>query len=184
MKKYILQHLNFNKQVMKAVVTAKSRVSLLNQKYGNPFTPEGLQKVHTHLRLWEYPAIIQDKIPSLGKSVYMNVDFIPFYHAFLLNLIMNDLHKEIYDNDQCFNVRPIRGATNALSPSMHSWALAVDLNPAQNSLGKSYDQLVAMGKKPFSDAFINIARNCGLIAGADFTRNDRMHFELDLRILM
>jgi hypothetical protein len=61
---------------------------------------------------------------------------------------------------------------------MHTWGIAVDLNPTQNPLGLTRTQAIHRGLKPFSELFQQTARDCGLICGYDFGRCDGMHFEM------
>lgn len=148
-------------------------------KYGNPMASktENLKFQSKFMMLWKYPAIIRENIPALGESIYINKDFKIVYEKFLLELIKRNLHKEIIENDQCFMPRYQRGSATQISK--HTWAIAIDLNPLQNPIFNTREQCLAKGLKPFSEAFIQCARDCGLIVGADFKgRPDLMHFEL------
>jgi hypothetical protein len=158
----------------------KDRVILLNNVFGNVFIQAVRLKFERNwCMLYKYPTDIASAIPSLGESVYMNKLLVPVYEKFLRLLIARNLHTEINTNDQCFMVRMVRGTTS--SPSMHSWAIAFDLNPAHNPLGVSREEAIAKGLTPFTAEFQKAAKDAGLIVGYDFTRKDGMHFELDLR---
>jgi hypothetical protein len=160
-------------------MTQQQRVQLLYAAFGNVFVESA--RINFEKKwciVYRYPADIAQAIPSLGASVYMNKVLVPIYEKFLRLLIARNLHTEINTNDQCFMVRLVRGAS---SPSMHSWAIAFDLNPAHNPLGVTREQAIAQGLTPFTVEFQKAAKDSGLICGYDFTRCDGMHFELDLR---
>jgi len=124
---------------------------------------------------WVKPVILPDEIaavltiPGTNKPLekfHMNIDVHkPFLDVCDL-LIANDLHKELQTFDGCFNVRYVRGRPGILS--LHTYAIAVDLNAALNPLGSE-------GK--WSKEFINCWREVGFGYGGDFTRKDPMHFE-------
>ena len=152
----------------------------LISKYGNPMQDQASRHAFERLwmQIWMYPDVIRTNIPSLGKSIYINKDFKPFYEKFLLELIRKGLAKEIKTNDECFMPRYIRGYEKQKLLSKHTWGIAVDLNVLDNPLGMSREQAVAKGLKPFSKEFQQVARDCGLQCGYDFGRIDGMHFEL------
>jgi len=137
------------------------------KKYGDPTKESGMT-------LWDVPKELE--IGVLPKRLYCNKDMIlPLTKAFK-NLISTGCVKELKTWDGCFNIRKKRGLT---SMSLHSWGCAVDLNASDNVLGKSYSELVKLGKKPFSEEFLNCFRLAGFDAGGDWTtRPDRMHFQL------
>ena len=151
--------------------------SQLIARYGNPLASadEKGKFEKAFMILWNYPPIIRENIPSLGKSVYINREFKDDVEKFLLALIQKGLHKEINSNDECFNPRMIRGSVNAIS--MHTWGLAIDLNPTHNPLGLTRSQAIHRGLRPFSEHFQQVARDFGLTAGYDFARCDGQHFE-------
>lgn len=76
-----------------------------------------------------------------------------------------------------YNFRPVRGyeakwaaTKNPTYLSNHSWGLAVDLNAATNPMGKPL-------RTDFPAAARQIAAECGLTSGAEWSRPDPMHFE-------
>jgi hypothetical protein len=152
--------------------------SQLIARYGNPLASadERGKFEKAFMTIWNYPLQIRELIPSLGKSIYINRDFQPTYEKFLNELIRKGLHKEINSNDECFMPRLIRGSKKDIS--MHTWGIAVDLNPTQNPLGLTRTQAIHRGLKPFSELFQQTARDSGLVAGYDFGRCDGMHFEM------
>ena len=149
-------------------------------KYGNPMdSPQAsLDFQKKYMMLWNYPIEISQYIPSLGKSIYINKDYQPFYEKFLKLLIQRGLHTEIKTNDECFMPRYIRGYEAQKLLSRHTWATAVDLNVNDNPLGLTREQALAKGLKPFSKEFQQTARDCGILPGIDFPRGDGMHFEM------
>lgn len=153
-------------------------------KYGNPKNTTKNPKNQANfeakwLTNWVYPADIAAAIPSIGRSLYCHKDLVPVLTKFYRELIKRGLHKEIHTQDQCFCVRMIRGSETELS--IHSFALAIDLNPDDNPLGLDRDQAKAKGLKPFTPAFQQCAHDCGLLPGYSFRRCDGMHFEATLQ---
>lgn len=156
-------------------------VKPLIKKFGDPFdSDEKISFERQWMVLWEYPKEIKQAFPALGQGIYINRVFQPTYSAFLKLLISRGLHTEVKENDQCFMVRYQRGTEKLTNPvpSIHSWGLAVDLNPSQNPLGMSKEQAEKKGLKPFSNEFQQAGRDAGLTCGIDFIRKDGMHFQM------
>lgn len=143
-------------------------------RYGDPFKDQ-LAFEKKHMTLLNYPGDIDIAIPALGKSVYCNRDFVEPYLKVLRLLMQRGLHKEIKSNDQCFNVRKIRGSETLYSA--HSWGLAIDLNPDQNPLGMTRLEAIQNGLTPFTENFQQTFRDCDFTTGITFPRGDGMHFE-------
>lgn len=150
-------------------------------KYGNPMSDQQTFE-QRHMMLLKYPKDIVDNIPVLGASVYCNKDFAGPYLEFLRLLIRRGLHKEIRTNDQCFMVRYIRGQEHLKNLSIHSWGMAIDFNIADNPLGMTRLQALAVGLKPFSEQFFQAIRDADFVCGADFPRKDLMHLEFTKHI--
>jgi hypothetical protein len=147
-------------------------------KYGNPMksAADKLTFEKKWMELHVYPENIRKAIPALGEKIYINKDFYSTYIRFLSLLIERNLHGEIHANDECFMPRYQRGSTTQIS--IHTWGLAVDLNPLDNPIYSTREQCIAKGLKPFTKEFIQAGRDAGLICGADFPgRPDLMHFE-------
>ena len=68
--------------------------------------------------------------------------------------------------DGVFSIRSKRGLG---SLSLHSWAIAFDLNAAENGLGK---------ETKLSKEFVKAITDCGFDWGGVWTRKDGMHFQL------
>ncbi len=150
-------------------------------KYGNPLLGKVSQEMFEkeHMMSYVYPHDIAIAIPCLGKSLYCNKDFVSLYEVALRNLILTGLHLEIKENDQCFMPRYQRGSTTEIS--IHTWGMAVDLNPDQNPIFSTREQCISKGLIPFTDTFIKCMRASGFTCGADFIgRPDLMHFQINL----
>lgn len=137
------------------------------KKYGDP-------TLERNMILWDVPTNLE--IGAIPKRLYCNKDIVnPLSKAFQ-NLISTGMVNELKTFDGCFNIRKKRGLS---SMSLHSWGIAIDCNSSDNMLGKSYNDLVTMGRKPFSDGFLQCFRDAGFDCGGDWTnRPDRMHFQL------
>lgn len=144
------------------------------QIYGNPVT-DHITFERKFMTVFFYPETVQKNIPVLGKSIYCNINFTDIYTKFLLLLIERNLHNEIKTNDECYNVRNIRGTVNTIS--IHSFGMAVDLNAKDNPIGMDRETAVKEGLTPFTSEFIQTSLDTGLIAGYNFGRKDGMHFE-------
>lgn len=128
------------------------------KKYGLPTNS------NPNLVLWNIPEELQ--IPNLPKRMFINKDMIQPLRKALKNIIERCLVDEIKTYDGCFNIRKKRGQK---SMSLHSWALAIDINAFENGFGqkpKMKLELVAC----FTDA--------GFEWGGRWAKPDGMHFQL------
>lgn len=146
------------------MVTSKQAL----KKYGEPTAN------NKHLVLWDVPTELE--IGVIPKRIYCNEDMvIPLGNAFR-KLIKTGCVNELKTWDGCFNIRKMRGLT---SMSLHSWAIAVDVNASSNPLGLTREQIKAKGLTPFSKEFLDCFRSSGFDCGADWTkRPDFMHMQL------
>lgn len=137
-------------------------------KYGKP-------ELEKAMVLWDIPTFLE--LGVIPKKIYCNRDLILPLTQALTNVIERDLITQVRTWDGCFNIRKKRGGSTY---SLHSWGIAIDLNSSHNSFGKTYEQLVAAGRKPFSEEFLQCFRDAGFTCGSDFSGRyvDRMHFEL------
>lgn len=154
--------------------TQQKLISLYGNPLANAIEREMFEK--SHMRSLLYPPDIRAAIPALGVSVYCNKVIADPLIAAYRELIKRKLHAEIKENDQCFLPRYQRGSTTQIS--IHTWALAVDLNPTQNPIYKTREQCIEAGLTPFTPEFVQCWRDMGWVAGEDFgSRPDIMHFE-------
>lgn len=128
------------------------------KKYGEP------SGSNPNLVLWDVPTELE--IGVIPKRIFCNKDLIaPLAQAFK-NLIATGCVEELKTWDGCFNIRKKRGLN---SMSLHSWAVAVDVNAFENGLGAT-PKLSARFVKCFTDA--------GFDWGGNWSRKDGMHFQL------
>lgn len=121
---------------------------------------------YKHLMMWDIPDDINRAIPVLPNRLYCNRDLIKPLEKAFRNIMDRCLTEEVITWDGCFNIRKKRGLR---SWSLHSWAIAIDINASRNGLGKTPQmskELVAC----FVDA--------GLDWGGNWKRKDGMHFQL------
>ena len=127
------------------------------KKYGAP-------EKENNLVVFDVPFELE--IGVIPKKIYCNKDMVkPLTEAFM-NLIGREFVDELKTWDGCFNIRKKRGAK---SSSLHSWAIAVDVNAAWNGFGAE-PQLSAGFVKCFTDA--------GFDWGGVWKKKDGMHFQL------
>lgn len=128
------------------------------KKYGQP-SPS-----NPHLILWDIPTELE--IGLIPKRIYCNKDMVtPLSQAFK-KLIATGCVKELKTWDGCFNIRKMRGLT---SMSLHSWAIAVDVNAFENGL----NQVPKLSKE-----FVECFTTSGFDWGGTWKRKDGMHFQL------
>jgi hypothetical protein len=96
--------------------------------------------------------------------IYCNKDLHAPLKLALQNLLDRGLAKEFKTFDGCFMLRMVRGTTDALST--HGYGLAIDLNAAENGLGK---------EPKLSAEFVKCFKDAGFQWGGDFSRKDGMH---------
>jgi hypothetical protein len=143
-------------------------------RYGNPVEdPKGFQA--KWMTLWPVPMWLDTHIPALPNKIFVNKDAVEPLEAVLNRLVSLGAFNEIHTWDGCFNIRTIRGSRT--KPSIHSWGLAIDLNAANNPLGKTKHECQLAGLVPFSILFDEVFREAGWTCGIDFARADGMHFE-------
>ena len=128
------------------------------KKYGEP-SPS-----NKNLVLWDVPTELE--IGVIPKRIYCNKDLIKPLEAAFKALIATGCVNELKTWDGCFNIRKKRGLS---SMSLHSWAIAIDVNAFENGLGVT-PKLSANFVKCFTDN--------GFDWGGTWTRKDGMHFQL------
>ena len=153
------------------------------KKYGDPNLLETQSKT---MSVWIVPKKLLDAfshvrfsaVGTIGfpKKIFCNNDFKPLLEKALNNVVDRGLAKEMKTWDGVFIIRAKRGLS---SLSMHSWGLAVDINAAQNPLGKTRSQIIESGLTPLSESFLQCFRDAGLECGADWvSRPDFMHMQI------
>ena len=144
------------------------------KKYGDPNL---LATQNKWFELWIVPQDIQlafnhVRFSALGtigfpKKIFINKDFKPVLEKALRNLISRELTKELKTWDGVFIIRTKRALK---SLSLHSWAIAVDVNQAENQLNMT---------PKLSPNFVKCFTDAGCAWGGNWTRKDGMHFELE-----
>ena len=128
------------------------------KKYGQPSTS------NKNLVLWDVPSELE--IGVIPKKIYCNKDLIePLSKAFRA-LIVTGCVQELKTWDGCFNIRKKRGLS---SMSLHSWAIAIDVNAFENGLGQ---------EPKLSARFVKCFTDNGFNWGGTWKRKDGMHFEI------
>jgi hypothetical protein len=127
------------------------------KKYGNP-------ENQTSMILWDVPSALE--IGVIPKKIYCNKDLVePLTNAFK-SLINSGYVSELKTWDGCFNIRKKRGLA---SMSLHSWAIAIDVNAFENGLNM---------RPKLSLGFVRCFTDNGFDWGGTWQRKDGMHFQL------
>lgn len=128
-------------------------------KFGNPV-------LESSMVMWDIPTELE--LGVIPKRLYCNKLLIePLTKAFN-NIISRGLVEELRTWDGCFNIRKKRGA---VSMSLHSWGLAVDVNAAWNGFNK---------KPLMSQALVSCFTDAGFDWGGLWKKPDGMHFQLSV----
>jgi len=131
--------------------------AMCQKKYGDP-------EREAAMVVWDVPTELE--IGVIPKKLYCNKDMVkPLEQAFR-NLITRGFVKELKTWDGCFNIRKKRGA---VSLSLHSWGVAIDLNAAWNGFGKP---------PTLSAGFVKCFTDAGFDWGGAWGKPDGMHFQL------
>ena len=126
-------------------------------RYGSP-------ELEKNMILWDVPTLLE--IGVIPKRIYCNKDMVePLSKAFA-NLIKTGHVNELKTWDGCFNIRQKRGA---VTKSLHSWGVAIDVNAAWNPMGKD---------PKLSRGFVKCFKDAGFDWGGDWDYPDAMHFQL------
>ena len=143
------------------------------KKYGDPNLLETQSK---HFELWivendileAFKHVRFSVLGTIGfpKKIFLNKDMkTPLQNA-LRTLICRGLTSELKTWDGVFIIRTKRALT---SLSLHSWAIAVDVNQSENQLNMT---------PKLSPEFVKCFTDCGFDWGGTWTRKDGMHFQL------
>ncbi len=109
---------------------------------------------------------LPDHFPMM--RVYCNRDLVPVLDQAMRQLDFEGRLGEIVTFDGCWNIRPVRGTEDKPKWSIHSWALAFDLNAALMPLGST---------SKWSPEFVSAMELAGLTWGGTFSRSDPMHYQ-------
>lgn len=126
-------------------------------KYGEP-------ELEKFMVIWDVPLALE--VGVIPKRLYCNKDLIGPLQTAISNIISCNLVLELRTWDGCFNIRKKHGA---VSPSLHSWGVAIDINAAWNQFGKTPTMTIEL-VKCFTDA--------GFDWGGNWSKPDGMHFQL------
>lgn len=128
------------------------------RKYGPP------SKWNKWMTMWDVPANLE--VGVIPKRIMCNKDLVKPLTAALQNLITRGFVKELKTWDGCFNIRRKR---RALTMSLHSWGIAVDVNAFENCFGC---------RPRLSSGFVKCFTDAGFDWGGVWRRKDGMHFQL------
>lgn len=132
------------------------------KKYGAPELKKGIV-------LFNVPAYLQ--IAKIPKSFYCNKDMIQPLTLAFQNLIKRGYASDLKTWDGCLNIRKKRGGSTM---SLHSWAVAIDLNAASNAYG---------AKPTLSAGFVKCFTDAGFEWGGNWSKPDGMHFQLSKSVV-
>jgi D-alanyl-D-alanine carboxypeptidase len=122
------------------------------------------------MTIFKLPSYVTGVINSASgvaaTRIYINKDCVEPLTKALEALRDKNLLAEFKTFDGCFMIRDIRGAPG--KPSMHSYAIAIDINAKENGLGQP---------PKLSPEFVKCFTDAGWTWGGNFTRKDGMHFE-------
>lgn len=151
------------------MVTSKQAL----KKYGDPRNPAVQSK---WFEVWEVPADIRQafahvRFTALGtigfpKRIFINKDFRPLLEKALRNVIDRGFAHELKSWDGVF---VIRKKVSGNSMSLHSWAIACDVNAWENGYNV---------KPKLSKGFVKCFTDAGLEWGGFWAKPDGMHFQL------
>lgn len=126
------------------------------KKFGDPVKNEA-----KHMGAYKVP-----KLPGVPVKIYCNHALaVPLRKAFQ-NIIDRGLTGQVKSWGGCFNIRKKR---SSMSPSLHSWGMAVDLNMVGNEFGE---------EPTMSPELVECFTDAGFDWGGTWKVPDGMHFQL------
>jgi hypothetical protein len=147
-------------------------------KYGNvmesPIKLQTFQRVNMGMLDFSDYAKVNKRLPN---KIYCNKIIMEDLCKVFNDLVRTKLINEIISYDGCFNPRYIRGLEHKKILSNHAFGTALDFNASQNPLGRSREECIAAGLKPFTTQFIQVWGEYNFLSGEKFRRKDLMHFE-------
>lgn len=127
------------------------------KKFGDPVLEKSMV-------LFDVPTEME--LGVIPKRIYCNKQMVEPLRKALQNIIDRNLVSQLKTWDGCFQIRNKR---TGISPSLHSWGLAVDINAAWNGLGK---------KPTMSKELVACFTDAGFDWGGTWSKPDGMHFQL------
>lgn len=101
------------------------------------------------------------------RGFYCHNLLVSVFQKVFEEIMLAGLTDEIKSFDGCFNIRKIRGSSTTMS--LHSWAIAIDINYKGNELGNASPEM--------NKDVVKIFEKNGFYWGGNFRRKDGMHFE-------
>ena len=152
---------------LESTIAKRPLRSKLSSLYGEIRNGMWTQANH-YLVPYLIPASLQSSFKYMKtptKKIFINKDmYLPLNAA--LNFVMaNHLESKITSFDGCFNVRLTRGSSRM---SVHSYALAIDLNAAENPLGAA---------PKMDPGIVKCFEDAGFVWGGRWHRPDGQHFQ-------
>lgn len=136
----------------------------LYDRFGDPLQA-GWESVN--LAFCEVPSSLKCFPLVKGKrGFYCHKKLVTQFQKVFNEINEKGLAKEVYSFDGCWNVRKVRGGTKL---SLHSWAIAIDINYEGNELGNNSPKM--------PKSLIDIFAKYNFYWGGYFSRCDGMHFE-------
>lgn len=102
---------------------------------------------------------------GLVRTMQVNRDMAPALYSAWSNIITRNLEHLVQSYDGCLAIRPSR--TDARQ-SVHSWALAIDINASTNKLGM---------KGSIAPELVQCFTDAGFVWGGVWAHPDPMHFQ-------
>jgi hypothetical protein len=135
----------------------------LLEMYGKPW-----DDVDAWWKEWGAPVELPQPLRRLTKRgrFWANRDIVPVLESAFEQIADEGLSSHVRTYDGCFNVRKMRGKSTQWS--LHSWALAIDLNAKTNTLG---------AEPSMNPRIVEIFTSRGFLWGGKFGRKDGMHYQ-------
>lgn len=147
----------------------------LNAKYGFP-NPTGKGYLTTIVLPYPmYTSWSNEKVTRIQCHKFIAEKLLAVFNDILAHYGAEKIHELGIDRyGGCFNYRLMRGSTSTYS--RHSWATAIDLDPARNLLKET--SRTARFARPEYKAMIDIFYKHGFVSLGREKNYDWMHFEI------
>jgi len=143
--------------------------TIIIPKYGMP----GLAYEQKYCTMWDIKADFPELALVFPHKIEINKDFADKLKVAFINLKQQGLLGQLHSFDGCLVPRNTRGTS---VPSLHSWAMAMDVNAKDNQLKFSHE-LNPFDHTTFTKSFIDIMVAAGIYWGGYYSnRFDPMHF--------